>query len=358
METLAFLVQRVNLDDYPNFAACDRSNEYPALSLCEYYAATGMRYAVPAGYAIAVGYFYLFYRRRLSFADREIARLHHFFYPSAGYSTPVGLLGGISYGMYHLRQDLTSASLASLAQREKAAAVMSAGQYHQRRSAALQALSAEQSLWSRLLVALRLSSDPVAAELQRLGLGDASVSWRDLLIPHGYLWTSEHSTVHIRQMYKDYVGPLATTATAEKGREGSVPPASPFLDVCEREKIEKTDGAAVSPSAAVNKKGGGTVAAAPVAPFAVDSAALSMRAMLTKPQVDFLVSRIATMRTSADEDRWMTSASRFGCYGIIGMMMTWNSRSAIFRLQMGLGLGVTVGACISALRLDETFVHL
>lgn len=313
MEALQLLLLRVDMRDYPDYAACERASEYPGLALCEYSAATGMRWAVPLGYAASVLYYYLVHRPRLSFADRAHTRLHHFFYPSAGYSTPIGVLGGVAYGTADTTCSLTPTALETTAAREKAAAVMAAAQYAQRRRVAETRLRAEASAASRALVWLRLREDPVQAELARMGLGEAHVAWEALLVPHGYLWTRQHSCVHDVARYRGYDGPLVPTAAST-----SLP----------------------SPSSSSAR------AARPAS-----------EAYFTKEQVDAVVSRLATRRTSTDEDRWMRSAGRCGCYGVLSMLLAWNSGGALFRAQMGLGLGVVVGAIASATRVDQMYVN-
>ncbi|KPI88632.1 hypothetical protein ABL78_2236 [Leptomonas seymouri] len=317
MDCVALLTERVDLRDYPDYAGCIRANEFLGATLCEYYAATGMRCTVPLGYAASILYFYLYHRPRLSFADRPLSKLHHFFFPSAGYSTPLGVVGGIGVGFYQCAQDLSPARLRAITQKEKHDAVMAASQYMQRRSAAEGRLRAEQLFVSRALVALHLQADPVERELARLGLGER-VSWESLLVPHGVLWTAAHSKVHDASRYKNYEGPVDAAENA------------PAPSSCAAAGAEKP----------------------PTEPQ------VGRGAYFTKIQTDALVSRAATLRSSPDEDRWMRSAGRLGAYGIFTMLLAWNSGSALFRLNMGLGLGVTVGAVASATRLDQMFAHM
>ncbi|KPA76513.1 hypothetical protein ABB37_07812 [Leptomonas pyrrhocoris] len=320
MDCVALLTEKVDLRDYPDYAACTRANELIGATLCEYYAATGMRYTVPLCYAASIAYFYLYHRPRLSFADRPLSKLHHVFFPSAGYSTPLGMLGGIGVGLHQCAQDVSPAGLRATTQREKADAVMAASQYTLRRHAAEAQLRAEQSFVSKALVGLHLHTDPVREELSRLGLGEAKMPWESLLVPHGVLWTAAHSTVHDASRYKDYRGPV------------EAPAATP--------EVSSSSAATVG----VEKQPKG-LHSRPTPYF-------------TKLQTDALVSRAATLRSSPDEDRWMRTTGRCSAYGIFTMLLAWNSGNALFRLSMGLGLGVTVGTVVSATRLDQMFVHL
>jgi hypothetical protein len=320
MDCLALLTSRVDLRDYPDYAVCIRSNEWIGATLCEYYAATGVRYAVPLGYAASIAYFYLYHRPRLSFADRPLAKLHHCFFPSAGYSTPVGAIGGVGVGLYQCSQDISPAGLQAITEKEKSAAAMAASQYALRRDAAEQQLRAERSFTSKALVALHLQTDPVKEELTRLGLGEQRMPWESLLVQHGVLWTSLHSKVHNPAQYKDYNGPV----------------------------VSETEASAASPSSSTAATAGSSsgTQTSPSTPH------------FTKPQLDALVSQAAKRRTSPEEDRWMRSAGRFGAYGIFTMLLAWNSGNGLFRLSMGLGLGVTAGAVVSATRLDEMFAYM
>ncbi|CAJ1019526.1 hypothetical protein Q4I32_001985 [Leishmania shawi] len=325
MDVLNLISLVVDLRDYPGYATCTRATEYPGLALCEYSAATGMRYTVPLGYAASVVYFYFYHRPRLSFADRSLTKLHHYFYPSAGYSAPLGIIGGVLYGAGECAQELTPAALEATAAREKAAALMAAEQYSQRHRAAKRRLKAEQSFLSKALALLRLREDPVQAELARMGLGEDIIAWETLLVPQGYLWTQLHSTVHDIARYRDYGTPVvagAAVLTSADGRVGE--PSDAAHTPC------SSSFTFLSPS----------------------------RVYFTKPQVDAVVSRIGTLRVSPEDDRWMRSAGRCGAYGVLGMLLTWNSGGALFRAQMGLGLGVTIGGLASATRLDQIFTHL
>lgn len=75
---------------------------------------------------------------------------------------------------------------------------------------------------------------------------------------------------------------------------------------------------------------------------------------LTKAQTDALVSRAMQTRLGKEESRWQKTASRFGLYGIITMLLFWNSGGAFFRFNMGMGAGVALGAVLSASRIDES----
>lgn len=328
MSIPALLRSTIDLRDYPDYAGCARANAYPGAALCEYYAASGIRVAAPLGYAASVLYFYLYLRPGLSFADRQLVKLHHYFFPSAGYSTPLGVVGGIGVGLYRCAQDLAPAGLQATTKKEKADALMVAAQLAQRREAAEKTLRAEQSFASTALVALHVQADPVKEELQRLGLGEEAMSWESLLVPHGVLWTAAHSIVHDPTRYKDYHGPVVADLTPAKSSSSSS--ASPEM----LKSSPPSTSASAPPTAA------------------------SSTASLTKLQTDALVSKVATLRTSAEEDRWMSSAGRYSAYGITVMLLAWNSGNALFRLGMGLGLGVTVGGMISATRLDQMFVHM
>ncbi|KAK7198634.1 hypothetical protein NESM_000827000 [Novymonas esmeraldas] len=324
MDVWHVLSLKVDLRDYPEYATCVGATEHPGLALCEYYAFSGMRYTVPLGYAASVAYFYLYRRPRLSFADRALEKLHHYFYPSAAYTAPLGIVGGVLYGTTDCVRGLSPAALDAVAAREKAAAAMAASHYNQRRRAATAQLEATQSLASKVLVGLRLRDDPVRAELLRMGLGEDSVTWESLLVPHGYLWTKQNSLVHDVARYRSDNCAGVDVAVAAR--------ASPSP-------------ACGSPSTSAGAAAGGAGAAA-------------AEAHLTKAQVDAVVSRLATLRVSADEHRWVRTTGRCGFYGVVGMLLTWNSGGALFRAQMGLGLGVVVGSAVSATRLDQMFTYM
>ncbi|KAG5509545.1 hypothetical protein JKF63_06250 [Porcisia hertigi] len=325
MDVLNLISLSVDLRDYPGYAACTRATEYPGLALCEYSAATGMRYTVPLGYAASVAHFYLYRLPRLSFADRTLVKLHHYLYPSAGYSTPIGILGGVLWDARQSVQGLTPAALEATAAREKAAAVMAVEQYDERRRGAKEGLERTQSFTSKALVWLRLCEDPVQTELERMGLGADSIAWEALLEPHGYLSTQLHSFVHDPARYRGCVASVASGASAPTPE----------------------DTRCTQPAGAASTAG-------------PSSSGLSWtsKAYFTKSQVDAIVSRLWALRASPEDDRWMRTSGRCGAYGVLGMLLTWNSGGAIFRSMMGLGLGVTIGGFLSATRLDQMFTHL
>ncbi|RNF07778.1 hypothetical protein TraAM80_03152 [Trypanosoma rangeli] len=102
MDRLSILFYHINPHDYPFFLQCERSTEQPGVILMESHAMQGIRCTVPVVYLLSILYFYGYHRPRLPFADHILSKLHHYFYPSAGYSTPVGgILLRLAYACYY-----------------------------------------------------------------------------------------------------------------------------------------------------------------------------------------------------------------------------------------------------------------
>ncbi|RNF20494.1 uncharacterized protein Tco025E_03756 [Trypanosoma conorhini] len=266
MERFSILFYQINPHDYPLFLQCERSTEQPGVILMESRAMQGIRCFVPVGYLFSILYFYGYHRPRLPFADRPLSKLHHYFYPSAGYSTPVGALLGLAYA-YHYDGCVACSeeSVARAIKRERAMAVIACRQHMQKQREEEEAARKRFSWWRRLV-----SSKAAAAPL--------TASYEDFLDPNGILSVGRQTAeVQDPSFYRHY----------------------------------------------------------------------------SKQQVDALVSAAMKLRQSPEERRWLRTAGRLGGYGIMGMLLTWNSGGMFFRLFMGLGLGVVSGALISGTKLDS-----
>ncbi|EAN79391.1 uncharacterized protein TEOVI_000777300 [Trypanosoma equiperdum] len=274
LDRLSILFYQIDPRDYPEYMECARSTEQPGTILMESRAMQGVRRVVPIGYLLSVLYFYGYRRPRLSFADRELSKLHHYFYPSAGYSTPIGILGGIAYACYYdgfCGCSEERAARAVLWERSKA---MVAWRQHQRMQREKENAEGQQHhwLWSRLTFSWsgcgHSSGDDKAQTL----------SYEDFLDPYGVVSVGKQAVeVHDPSFYQIY----------------------------------------------------------------------------SKEQVDTLVSAAMRLRKSPEEERWLRTSGRFGGYGIIGMLLTWNSGGMFFRLFMGLGFGVVCAGAISGAKLDS-----
>ncbi|ESL07906.1 hypothetical protein TRSC58_04400 [Trypanosoma rangeli SC58] len=266
MDWSSILLYHINPHDYPVFLQCERSTEQPGAILMESRAMQGIRCTVPVGYLLSILYFYGYHRPRLPFADRPLSKLHHYFYPSAGYSTPVGILLGLAYACYYDGYVACSEeSVARKIKHERTRAVIAWRQHMQKQREEEEATRKRRSWW-RILAFSKAAAAPYAT------------SYEDFLDSNGIL----------------SVG---------------------------RQTAEVQDP--------------------------------SFYQLYSKHQVDALVSAAMKLRQSPEEQRWLLTAGRLGGYGIMGMLLTWNSGGMCFRSFMGLGLGVTSGALISGTNLDS-----
>lgn len=318
--------QRVPLEDYPEYAACPVSPEYPGAIIGEHFGLAGARWCTAAGYAATAAYFYGVRRPRLSFADRATVKLHHYLFPSAGYTVPVGVVSGIAYGALREGKRVEPAAVAAALHREEVEA-RAAQQQHEKRARLVEmALRARQSTWSRIAVALRIQPDPVKAKMKQLGLIEPR-TWESFATKGGRVHVELHSCVHDRRWYKDYTGPIVTesTSTRTSGSRRS----------------------AASSSATTTSITTTTTTSPPAV------------ARFTKPQVDALVSDALLLRSSPAEERWSRTAGRLSGIGTIAMILFWNSQRSLFcRVNMGIGAGLMAGAAISATGVDEALQRL
>ncbi|KAH9600153.1 hypothetical protein LSM04_004863 [Trypanosoma melophagium] len=277
MDHLSILFYRINPHDYPQYMQCERSTDQPGTILMESRAMQGIRRVVPVGYLFSLLYFYAYHRPRLPFADRPLAKLHHYFYPSAGYSTPIGIAGGIAYawGQDGYR-DCSPENVRQRVERERARALMAWKQQEQQRRETEREVEGNvgEATLRRWLSWCGFSLRPRAPSL----VVQRETSYEDFLEPNGILSVGKQTVgIHDPSYYQYY----------------------------------------------------------------------------TKEQVDALVSKAMKLRQSPDEERWLKTSGRLGAYGIMGMLLTWNSGGFFFRLFMGLGLGVVSAGVISGTKLDK-----
>ncbi|ESS64808.1 hypothetical protein TcG_06562 [Trypanosoma cruzi] len=266
MDRLSIMFYRINPHDYPLFMQCERSSEQPGAILMESRVLQGIRYTVSLGYLLSILYFYGYHRPRLPFADRPLAKLHHYFYPSAGYSTPIGISVGLAYAcFYDGHVACSEENVTREAKRERGRAVMAWKQHMQRQREEEEAAQKRRSWWNLLI----LSKAPAS---------DCRTSYEEFLDRNGVLSVGRQAT-----------------------------------------EVEDA----------------------------------SFYQLYSKQQVDALVSAAMKLRQSPEEQRWLWTASRLGSYGVLGMLLTWNSGGMFFRSFMGLGLGVVSGAFISGVKLDS-----
>lgn len=87
------LFHRVNLLEYPEINSVPMLSDRPGLAILETHIAQGIRVCVPIGFLLSP-FWWHFHKKTIPFADRPLAKFHHYFYPSAGYATPIGVVGG------------------------------------------------------------------------------------------------------------------------------------------------------------------------------------------------------------------------------------------------------------------------
>ncbi|KEG06686.1 hypothetical protein DQ04_12751020 [Trypanosoma grayi] len=271
MDRLSIMFYQIDPRDYPLYMQCERITEQPGIIVMESRAMQGIRCTVPAGYLLSVLYFYAYHRPRLPFADRPLSRLHHYFYPSGAYSTPLGILLGVAYTCYYDGYDACSAGNVERAVKRERARALIAWQQHQQLQREEEEAARRRRPWWRVLTSFS-STTTAAAAAERV------TSYEDFLEPNGILGVGQQTAeVHDPVFYQLY----------------------------------------------------------------------------SKNQVDALVSAAMKLRQSPDEERWLRTSGRLGGYGIMGMLLTWNSGGLFYRMFMGLGLGVIGGAVISGLKLDS-----
>ncbi|KAG8348201.1 hypothetical protein ERJ75_001000600 [Trypanosoma vivax] len=270
---LSIMFYKLDPRDYPEYMRCQRSTEQPGTVLMESRAMQGIRYTVPIGYLLSILYFYCYHRPRLCFADRELAKLHHYFYPSAGYSTPIGIVAGVIYACYYDGyRDCSDQSALRAIEQERARAMEAWGQYEERRKE-----RGKSERWGALYALLPSVFAFGDSKSSQVAAGLPEKSYEDFIEPYGILSVGQQTAApHDPSFYEHY----------------------------------------------------------------------------SKHQVDALVSRAMKLRKSSEEERWLHTAGRLGSYGIVGMLLTWNSGRMFFRLFMGLGLGVVCAGVISGTKMD------
>lgn len=189
---VGLLTHRISLAAYPDYASLERSSDVPGYILLEQYMVRGIRQAVPVGFLVSTAYFYLALRPRLSFADRSLARFHHYFYPSAGYATPLGAVVGALSGAAEFGRSASVETLTKRLEEERRGAERALELRERRRLAVVQRVRSQQSLWSAWRVKMGWDPDPVAVHLSRAGLS-GEMTWQDMLVPYSLSWVRARS---------------------------------------------------------------------------------------------------------------------------------------------------------------------
>jgi hypothetical protein len=100
----SIVFHKVSLEDYPWIRNTPMLTEYPGLALWELCMYRAVRYACSIGFAVSPFVWFL-QRKRLPFADRPLFKLHHVFFPSAGYGTYAGFGLGTADVMWRCYND-------------------------------------------------------------------------------------------------------------------------------------------------------------------------------------------------------------------------------------------------------------
>ncbi|CUG89242.1 transmembrane protein, putative [Bodo saltans] len=100
----SILFHKVKLEDYPWIKNTPMLTEYPGLALWELSMFRAVRYSCFVGFAVSPIAWYI-QRKRLPFADRPLYKMHHVFFPSAGYSTFFGFAAGTVESMWTCYQE-------------------------------------------------------------------------------------------------------------------------------------------------------------------------------------------------------------------------------------------------------------
>lgn len=315
-----------------------RGSEVPGCILIEEFALQGIRVGVCAGCIGTTAYFYLFHRSRLSFADRSLARLHHYFTPSIGYSTPLGALGGIAVGLYNYQKEASNERLVKQYEKEVCAAQRAESLHDRKRDAIISRARKQQSLWKKLKVRLRFESDPAEEALIRYGFLN-KLQWEDTLSPFQLASISLHSTL-IQDSNQCKTANIVPCSGSGKSRAKS--------DFKMKEDFYTLPGA---------PNGGPTGNALPNKSEMLKVSSASPK--FSKLQMDYLVSRALYYRLDETYERWSLSARRGGTCGIVASCLLWKTKkSLLFRTSVGFGFGVVMGGVISSIKLDEAFTHL
>ncbi|CCW61888.1 unnamed protein product [Phytomonas sp. EM1] len=332
----------ISTRDYPNFTREEHDLQKPGVILGKHYALRGIRIVVPISCGLSVMYFYFYHIPRLAMAKRPLAKLSHYFYPSAAYGTPVGLLGGLTYGAIQENARLREDVLTNTLQQQRQAVEEALRHFEIRRARASARVEASLPWYVKPLVFLHLVEDPVAAQLRRMGL--SRKSWQDLVEPNSLLGVSmRYSRVEDPRWYRPSSsvgdpcnGPMKEAAFHRgSSKEGHVVSS-------DQDRLAK-----VGPGGRI--RGHSLRASAPPPPA---------QPYLSKLQTDALVSRVMQLQASPEDNRWLRTGGRFSLYGMVTMLVMLNNRGMWYRTSMGLGFGVVLGAAISATRLDEIFTHL
>jgi hypothetical protein len=89
----SIVFHQVSLVDYPWIKNTPMLTEYPGLALWELSMFRAVRYCCYVGFAASPLVWFV-QRKRLPFADRPLYKMHHVFFPSAGYSTIFAFAAG------------------------------------------------------------------------------------------------------------------------------------------------------------------------------------------------------------------------------------------------------------------------
>lgn len=326
MNDVQTLFQRVHVTDYPDYAALDRVSDRPAVLICEQHMFRFIRIVVASGYLFSTLRFYLYIYPRTPFADRPLLYLHHYFFPSAGWSTPVGAAMGWCYGTYRESKQIAHTAVCAAAARERTEAVCACNaqqQQQQRRASQPSVLSFLSWLPTGVWQGWSLRGTSLWPLSCETGVKKDSAQqqqqpeWVRFLPTYGLLW------VHYRSCVTGPCGDGQSSHMRELYSQACVCASCRSLDAAR-----------------------GT---------AVDSSISAMKP--TQMQADWLVSRALRLRHSAETMRWHDTASRCAFLGVMTMLLAWNEGGLFFRASMGMGAGVVAGSVISALRLDQLAVR-
>lgn len=104
----SIVFHKVSIDDYPWIRNTPMLTEYPGLALWELSMYRAVRYSCSIGFMLSPFVWFL-RRKRLPFADRPLYKLHHVFFPSAGYATYAGVIWGTGEVMWRCYVDFGGA---------------------------------------------------------------------------------------------------------------------------------------------------------------------------------------------------------------------------------------------------------
>lgn len=352
MESFRLLSEKIDLDCYPLLREVPRSSEVPGYILIEQFALQGIRGGVSVGCLATALFFYLVHRPRLSFADRSLARLHHYLIPSIGYYSPLGALGGTIFNILQYEKESSPELLRKQLEVEISAAKRSKVLRDRRRDVISTRARNEQSLWSKLMVRLGIEKDPVETALARYGLQDR-IGWKEMLSPPQLAFISLLSNS------------ARGRRDCEENKNRTACPTTNNDEIIGFHK-KKGDGAKHTPidsplllAATVPAASADGLEASTLCKEAPLFQTFSCSGRYSKIQIDYLVSRALYYRTDKTYDRWTTTARRGGTCGIVAFWLLWNAKvSLLLRTSVGFGFGIAAGGLVSSIKLDEIFAHM